>query len=77
MDEERKQKANYLTSMMSSPGGQILFKHINEEIQEGWDKFIDLPVEKKTSKAAYDAQARYKALKAIREWVDEEIKAGQ
>jgi len=76
-DEERKLRSNYLQAMIGSPGGQILIAHIKEEMRDGWDRFIELPVEKKTSKAAYDAQANYKANKNLLEWIDSEIKLGQ
>ena len=74
--EERKKISHELGHMKSSPGGRILMAHIDDEIALGWSRFIDLPVEKKTSKAAYDAQAKYKALKSIKEWLDSEIKLG-
>ena len=63
-----------LKAVVYSPGGKYLLAHIEEEIVAGWEKFIALPVEKKTSKASYDAQARYKVLKDLRDWIDTESK---
>lgn len=76
-DEDKKLRSQYLQSMVGSPGGKILIEHIREEINEGWISFIELPVEKKTSKAAFCAQARYKANKDLLDWIDSEIKVGQ
>lgn len=80
-DEEeiriRKHIAESLSFLKGSPGGKILLKHIDEEIIEGWDKFIALPADKKTSKTAYDAMARYKVLKNLKEWIDDEIRMGE
>lgn len=75
-DEDRKLNADYLKAMATSPGGKILFKHIEDEIRDGWEKFISMPVDQKTSKAAFSAQAQYIVLKGIREWVESEIKLG-
>ncbi len=74
MNEERAQNADYLENMMRSPGGILLFKHIEEEITRGWDEFIKLPVAQKTSKAAFNYQAKYEVLKGIKEWVEDEIR---
>ena len=76
-DEDRKQKAEYLDAMIHSPGGDILFKRIDEMIIEGWDSFIKMPVAQKTSKLAFNYQARYEVLKSLREWVLDEIKVGK
>lgn len=76
-DEDKKLRSQYLQSMVGSPGGKILIEHIREEINEGWIGFIELPVEKKTSKAAFSAQAKYKANKDLLDWIDSEIKIGQ
>jgi hypothetical protein len=73
-NDEREQNAAYLESMLFSPGGNILFKHIDEMIVEGWEKFIALPVLEKTSKAAFNYQAQYEVLKKLREWVNDEIR---
>jgi hypothetical protein len=76
-DEERKIKAYELKAMMECPGGQMLFKHIEDEITSGWNEFIDLPVDKKTSKAAFSAQSRYIVLKGVKEWVESEIRLAE
>lgn len=67
------QNRQALKDIRNTPGFHYLVEHINELSKEGWDKFIDLPVEKKTSKASYDAQAKYKVLKELKEWIDSEI----
>lgn len=76
-EPEQKERAQALKQVMQSHGGKIFLAHIEEEIKEGWEQFIDLAVEKKTSKAAYDAQAKYKVLKDLKEWVESEIKLGE
>lgn len=76
-EEDIKQRSEYLSQLLVSPGGKILFSHIDEEIRDGWEDFIALPVEKKTSKAAYDHQAKYKVLKGIKDWIESEIKRGE
>jgi len=76
-EEQIKEKADYLKEMLDSPGGLLLFAHIDQEIADGWNKFIDMPVDSKTSKAAFTAQARYIVLKGIKEWVESEIKLGE
>lgn len=73
-DLERQQNAEYLESMMRSPGGQIFFKHIDEMIVEGWEDFIKLPVAQKTNKAAFNAQAKYEVLKGLKSWIEDEIR---
>lgn len=73
-DQDRKQRAEYLRSMLTSPGGQIFFKHIDEEIVSGWDEFIKLPVAEKTNKAAFNYQAKYEALKNLKAWIEDEIR---
>jgi len=76
-DEDRKQNADYLNSMLTSPGGQILFKHIDDMIADGWNEFIALPVLQKTNKAAFNAQAKYEVLKNLKEWVKDEIRLAE
>jgi len=76
-DIDRKQQAADLESMMTSPGGKILFRYIDEAIKEGWEDFIKLPVAQKTSKMAFNYQARYEALKGVAEWVKDEIRVGK
>lgn len=76
-DEQRKERAVQLRDMVESTGGRILLEHIDQESKSGWLKFIDMPVDKKTSKAAYDAQARYKVLEDLKDWIESEIKIGE
>ena len=66
-----------MQELVNSDGGKVLLKHIADESKDGWNAFIDLPAEKKTSKAAYDAQALYKVLRNLQDWIDSEIKIGK
>lgn len=76
-DTERQERADYLRDMMASPGGRILIAHIDEEIKTGWEQFISMPVAQKTSKAAFNYQAKYDVLKNLKEWIDSEIRIGE
>ena len=67
MDEVQARRG-YLKTILHEPGGQILVAHIEQMSEEGFKEFIDMPVDKKTSKAAYDAQAKYKKLRELLEW---------
>ena len=74
---EEVNRANALRTMLNESQGYLyLIEHINSEIQFGWEKFIDMPVDKKTSKTAYDFQARYKVLKDLKDWIAECINLG-
>jgi len=75
-DEQRKQRAYDLQATIDSPGGKIILKHIEDEIVDGWESFINTPVDQKTSKLAFACQAKYQVLKGIREWIQSEIKVG-
>jgi len=75
-EEDREQRSEYLRAMIESPGGTIFFKHIEDEIVSGWESFISLPVTQKTSKAAFNHQAKYEVLKNLKEWVQSEIRLG-
>ncbi len=75
-EQERRTISAELRAMYESAGGKIFFRHIETEIKEGWEKFIALPVMEKTSKAAYNYQARYEVLKNLKEWLATEIKLG-
>ena len=72
-DNERKLRSLALKELISSKGGEILLTHIQDEIKYGWDEFIALPVDQKTSKIAFAYQAKYQELKGIKEWIDKEI----
>ena len=71
---ERENRGAALEHLKITYGYQILAKHIEEKIVEGWEKFIALDPEKKTSKTAYHYQAQYEVLKDLKEWIEEEIK---
>ena len=65
-DDEQKA----LADMAQSSGYALLKAHIASEIEDGWESFINLPVEKKTSKQAFFAQSQYRVLKDLVGWVD-------
>ena len=65
-----------MQTLTMTQGYTYLMKHIQDEITDGWDKFIDLPVDKKTSKQAFYCQAKYKVLKDLLEWIEDSIKRG-
>ncbi len=67
--DELEENRKHIKQVLHSPGGKLIMKYVDSEIVDGWEKFIALPVEKKTSKAAYDASARYKALKEFKDWI--------
>jgi len=74
MDEiEDKRKA--LKAAINTLGVAYLVSHIKEQMQDGVDKFIQLPVAQKTSKASFNFQARYDVLKNLLDWIDTEIRA--
>lgn len=73
MDEVNQDRKD-LKEIRNTPGFYYLVEHINELSKDGWDKFIDLPVAQKTGKAAFEAQANYKVLKELSEWIDSEVK---
>jgi hypothetical protein len=72
MDELEQNRAD-LRDIINSPGGRYLLNHIQEQSKDGWDKFIALPVAQKTSKEAFNCQARYEVLKHLVEWIKSEI----
>jgi len=69
-------RGNALRALTLIQGYKHLENHIDSEIREGWEKFIALPAEKKTSKAAYHFQAKYEVLKDLKEWINESIRHG-
>jgi hypothetical protein len=71
--DELEQNRHDLQAAINSPGGRYLMKYIDEQITYGWEKFIALPVDKKTSKQSYDSQAKYKVLKDIKDWINSEV----
>lgn len=72
-DEERKRRAIEL----KSEGVNIVLEWAREKGKEAWEEFIKLPVDKKTSKAAFSASAKYLAYKDLEEWIESEIKLGE
>lgn len=74
---ERIQIALELKNLQSLPGWRHILRILNQTAEEGWREFIDLPVDRKTSKAAYNYQAMYKAPGKILERIDDEIRAGE
>jgi hypothetical protein len=62
-----------LKEALDTLGGSYLLAQIDERIRLGWDEFIALPVAQKTSKAAFNYQARYDVLKDLRHWISQEI----
>ena len=75
-DEQRKVNAGFLKEVIESEGGKLILSHINEEIRDGWEKFIALPALQKTGKQALNYQARYDVLKDLKDWIASEIKLG-
>jgi hypothetical protein len=72
-EEERRERAQYL----QSPGVGLVLEWAEERAKEAWVKFIKTPVDKKTSKAAFAAQAEYMAFTELKDWVESEIKLGE
>ena len=72
--DEVTQNRQALKSIRSEHGFHYLIEHINELSKDGWDKFIDLSPEKKTSKAAFAMSAQYRVLKDLVDWIDTECK---
>lgn len=66
-----------LQELLDSEGGIILMRHVEEEIKDGWEKFIALPVNQKTSKAAYNYQAKYEVLRDLKDWISSTIRANK
>lgn len=63
-----------LKAIIESSGGIYLMSHIREQMDQGWREFIKLPVLQKTSKAAFNYQARYDEMKKLVDWIEDEIK---
>lgn len=60
------QEAAELRTLEAQPGWVRLCGYIDEAMLENWEAFVDLPVEKKTGKAAQAHQARHAALKWLK-----------
>ena len=77
-EEEEIQMADALRDMVhTSPGYKYLNHYINSAIKDGWERFIEMPVEKKTSKMAYKYQSEYRVLKDLLSWIDDSIRTGE
>lgn len=74
---ERIQTAVELKALQNLPGWRHILRILNQVSEEGWHEFIDLPVDRKTSKAAYNYQAMFKAPGKILERIEDEIRAGE
>jgi len=74
---EAEHKAKSLRDVKNMPGWKYVEAEINARIKEGWEEFICLPVDQKTSKAAFQHQARYTENKGILEWIEGAIVEGQ
>jgi len=59
-DDERKIRTACLNEMVATDGWKIVVSHIKESIVDGMEGFMSLPVDRKTSKAAYEYTAKYK-----------------
>lgn len=76
-DQEIQEQSIALQEMLASKGGRILVSHIEELKTESIEKFIALPVDKKTSKAAFAMQSEYTASAGLLDWIESEIKRGK
>lgn len=75
-DQQLIVKSERLRRMVQTDGYQDLIDEIQERQNDGWRKFIKLPVAQKTGKMAQKFQADYEVLGDILEWVNETIAAG-
>jgi hypothetical protein len=70
-------RSKALRDMKAMPGWEDLKVNCLDEISDGgWRKFIKLPVDQKTSKKAYEQQARYSVIQEILEWIETGIAEG-
>ena len=65
-----------LSQMIVMPGWRLFVEEATERQKRGWEDFIALPVDQKTSKAAFHHQAQYDAIKGLLEWVKGTIEEG-
>ena len=75
--EERILISQELSQLQSFPGWRHVLRICREVSNEAWEEFIALPVDKKTSKASFDAQGRYKAPGLVLDRINDEIRSGQ
>ena len=76
-DQKKVDDGQALSFMRDTGGYGLLYSEINRRIKEGWEEFIKLSAEKKTSKLAQHYQAQYLVLKEILEFVEDGIKEGE
>jgi hypothetical protein len=70
-------RSRVLRDLTSLPGWKVLKSECLDEIATGgWEKFIKMPVDQKTSKKAYEQQARWSVVQEILEFVETGIKEG-
>ena len=68
IDTRRKQ----LRQFAYSPIGRYYIGRLQENRDNAWKEFIALPTDKKTSKAAYNASAKYKVYQEEIDWISHE-----
>lgn len=76
-DIERQLAGEDMSLLRDSRAGQRLIKELKRRSDEGWNKFIALPIGLKTESVAVEAQANYTVLKSVLEWIEDEIRQGQ
>lgn len=74
---EREEIAQALKEMKASNGWAYFEKMIKDKMTAGWEEFIALPVAQKTSKAAFNYQAKYEVLRDLLSALDKEIEISQ
>ena len=71
---DREEHFRLMRDLAQSPWFSALLADLDEEIKDGWETFISLPVEKKTTKKAQEHQAAYLVLKRFKERILAESK---
>ncbi len=69
-------RALALRDLKNSPAWIYLEKELKDRMQGGWEDFIYLPAEEKTTEKAYSYQARFACYKDLIEWIDHAIQEG-
>ena len=75
MPDEVTQRRMDLRDTIQSPGGEWLISRMKEIRDNGWKKFIALPVAQKTSKESFNQQARYEVMQGLLEEIESEVQA--
>lgn len=70
-------RSKLLRDITQMEGWRVVIEEIESRQKEGWEKFIALPVDQKTSKASFHYQARYDELKSLVEWIQTTIEEGE